>query len=238
MNEGLMQLLALQDVDRELQALEEARDKFPAEIDERQGQIDHARATLQEQVDLLENLAREQRHYENEIEDAKADLKKHEERFSAVTTNKEYDALQIEISACKSRIAEYETEVLETIETSERLRQEIEGRRQEVEKIEEQHQTRIEELQQRLASLQKEVDGVESSRKSISRAIEAPLLQRYQRSRKNRGTRVARILKGACGTCFRQLPAQQRNNVKYTDTHVHVCEYCGAILVWDDQVSS
>lgn len=233
-----MQLLALQEVDKELQALEEARDKFPAEIDERQGQIDQARAALQEQVDLLENLAREQRHYERQIDDAKADLKKHEERFSAVTTNKEYDALQIEIAACKTRISEYENEVLETIEASERLRQEIEARKQEVGQIEEQHQSRIEELQQRLASLQKEVDGVVSRREQVSQAIEARLLLRYQRSRKNRGTRVARILKGACGSCFRQLPAQLRNNVKYTPIEVHVCENCGAILVWDDQTSS
>ena len=233
-----MQLLALQEVDKELQGLEEARDKFPAEIDERQSQIDKARSALQEQLDLLENLGREQRHYERLIEDAKADLKKHEERFSAVTTNKEYDALQIEIAACKTRISEYENEVLETIEASERLRQEIEGRRQDVGQIEEQHQARIEELQQRLATLQKEVEGVETRRQEFTQNIDARLLQRYQRSRKNRGTRVARIMKGACGGCFRQLPAQLRNNVKYTPIEVHVCENCGAILVWDDQTSS
>ena len=233
-----MKLLALQEVDKELQALEEARDKFPAEISERQSHIDQARAALQEQVEFLENLGREQRHYEREIESAKEDLKKHEERFSVVTTNKEYDALQIEIAACKSRVAECETQVLETIEASERLNQEIESRRQEVEQIEQQHQSRIEELQQRLASLQKEVEGVQSQHQTVSQTIDPRLLQRYQRSRKTRGTRVARILKGACGTCFRQLPAQQRNNVKYTSTDIHVCENCGAILVWDEQLSS
>jgi len=233
-----MQLLALQDVDKELQSLEEARDKFPAEIDERQALIDQARTALQEQVDLLESLAREQRHYERQIEDAKVDLKKHEERFADVKTNKEYDAVQIEIAACKSRISEYETEVLETIEASERLGQEVEVSKQEVGQIEEQHQTRIEELQQRLSTLQKEVEGVECRRQEFSRTIETRLLQRYQRSRKHRGSRVARILKGACGACFRQLPAQQRNNAKYTGAEIQVCENCGAILVWDDQTSS
>lgn len=238
MKEGLLQLLELQEVDKELQSLEEARDKFPTEIGQRQQQIDQARAALQEQVDQLENLARDQRLLELEIESARADLKKHEERFSAVTTNKEYDALQLEITACKNRISECETRILETIEAAEHLRQELEISRQEVEQLQQQHQARIDELQLRLSSLQREVDGVQVRRQTVTQTIEARLLQTYQRSRKLRGMRVARILKGACGVCFRQLPAQQRNNVRYNDKQIHLCEHCGAILVWDERQSS
>lgn len=238
MKAGLLRLLELQEVDKELQSLEEARDKFPAEISERQQQIDQARMALQELAEKLETLGKEQRLLEREIESARDNLKKHEERFAAVTTNKEYDALQLEIAACKTRIAECETQVLDTIEAAEQLRQEADSKNREVEQIQQQHQARIEELQLRLASLQKEVDGVQVRRQAVTQTIEARLLQLYQRSRKSRGMRVARILKGACGVCFRQLPAQQRNNVKYSNNQVHQCENCGAILVWDEQLSS
>ena len=48
MREGLLQLLKLQEVDKELESLEESKDKYPAEINERQAEIDAAGQAMQE----------------------------------------------------------------------------------------------------------------------------------------------------------------------------------------------
>ena len=99
MKEGLLQLLQLQAVDKEVFTLEEAKEKYPTEISERQREIENAQAHLIDLEATLEELGKKQRHCEREIESDKVNLKEHEERFAVVTTNKEYDALQTEIDA-------------------------------------------------------------------------------------------------------------------------------------------
>ncbi|HIC69978.1 MAG TPA: hypothetical protein EYO90_10705, partial [Candidatus Latescibacteria bacterium] len=112
MKEGLMQLLKAQNVDRELKVLEEAKSRYPAEISQRQGEIERAENALTELTDRILELDSQQRHLEWELKVAREQLKKQEERFAEVTTNKEYDALQLEIEACKTRISEFETQIL------------------------------------------------------------------------------------------------------------------------------
>ncbi|MFA6108242.1 MAG: C4-type zinc ribbon domain-containing protein [Candidatus Latescibacterota bacterium] len=237
MKDGLLQLLRLQEVDKELQVLEEVRDRYPEEISVRQREIDQARLALEDQERQLEELGKEQRRLERDLTAAKVSLTEHEARFSSVTTNREYDALQQEIETCKSHISEYETQILEKIEGGQSLGQEVAGTRQTFAEVSTSQQERIDELQSKLASLQQEVDGVYARRQAIVGSVDQNLLRMYERSRKRRGMRVAPIRKGACGVCHRELPAQQRSNVRH-NAQVYLCESCGAILIWDEEQSS
>ena len=91
MKEGLLQLLGLQEIDKELKALEEAKDKYPAEIAERQAEIEQATATLRAQEEELEESERDHRSLERELEAARESLTQQEARFAEVTNNREYD---------------------------------------------------------------------------------------------------------------------------------------------------
>ncbi len=233
--EGLLQLLQLQDVDKELKTLEEAKEQYPAEISDRREELDKARSALKEQEDQLEELARNRRHFERELEGARTSLQEHEKRFAEVTNNREYDALQIEIESCKTRISEHETQILETIEATEQLQEEVEIAKQDYGEVHRDQQARIDELQAKLTSLQEEVDGVEERRQAVVENIGANLLRVYKRSRKAKGMRVGPVRKGACGICFRQLPAQQKTNVRRNEADIQYCESCGTIMVWDEQ---
>ena len=234
MQEALLQLLHLQEVDLELRDLEKARDQYPAEIDQRQNEIKRVTSTLEGLKDSAEDLAKKHRQLERELEDSKTSLKQHEERFAVVTTNKEYDALQLEIEACKAGISVRETQILEIIETAEDLQEQIEAEKQGVEEVCQEQQSRIDELQSTLGTLQQEIDGVMARREATSRDIGADLLRVYTRRRKSTGVSVAAVRKGACGACFMQMPAQQKTNVRRND-RINFCENCGSILVWDDK---
>jgi len=233
MNNDLLQLLKVQEVDGELRSLEEAKSQYPEEISQRKSEIDQAERNLKELTDRIEELEKEQRKLEGQLELAKEDLKKHEERFAEVTTNKEYDALQVEIEACKGRMSETETQILEIIESSDSTREQIELEKRDLDEIREAQQSIIDELQGKLDSIQGEVDGVNSRREKAIKGIDEKLLTVYERSRSFRGLRVAAVRKASCGVCYRQLPAQQKSNARRNDQVIH-CESCGAILVWDD----
>ena len=234
MKEGLLQLLKLQEVDKELFSLEEAKEKYPAEIGERQSVIESAGGHLVALESKLDELEKKQRHCEREIESGKANLKEHEERFSVVTTNKEYDALQLEIEACKSSLAENETQLLEAIEGIQRVGDQVEEEKDAFEEIRQAQQERIDELQGQLNTMQQQVDGVEKSRKKVAKAIDVELLRIYDRKKGRRGVRVAAVRKSACGCCFHQMPAQTRSEVRRGERVIN-CESCGTIMAWDDQ---
>ena len=189
-----MQLLKAQDVDRDLRVLEEAKSKYPAGISQRQGEIERAENILAELTARVAELESQHRHLERELEVVRDQLKKQEERFAEVTTNKEYDALQLEIEACKNRISEFETQILKVIEDAQSTAEQAEIEKGEVDSVRESQQSHIDELQEKLSSLQGEVDGVLSQREATLRGIDEDLLKSYQRSRGNRGRGVAAVL--------------------------------------------
>ena len=237
MKEGLLQLLKLQQVDKKLFALEEIKDKYPAEIDLRRSRIAEARSALTELEAESAELEKQQRHCEREIESGKATLREREGRFAAVTTNKEYDALQLEIEICKKAMAEHETQLLNAIESLEQIEEKIAEEQGAFEEVCEVEQERIDELAGQLGTMQEQIDEVAASRQVVAKGIEdldAQLLRTYERKKGRRGIRIAAVRKEACGACYHQMPAQVRNEVRIGDRVIY-CESCGTIMVWDEQ---
>ena len=234
MKEGLLQLLKLQEVDKKLFSLEEAKEKYPAEIDLRRSKLAEARSVLSDLEVQNTDLAKQQRHCEREIESSKATLREREERFSVVTTNKEYDSLQLEIEICKKTIAEHETQLLKAIEGQERIEEKIAEEQDAFEEIRAVEQERIDELEGQLGTMQEQIDEVEKSREMVAKSIDAQLLQTYKSKKGRRGIRIAAVHKEACGACYHQMPAQMLNEVRVGDRVIH-CESCGTIMVWDEQ---
>lgn len=234
MKEGLLGLLELQEIDKGLQALEDAREQYPAEISQRRREIERAEQSLESCTAELAQLGAEQRRLERELDDAKQRLKSHEARFAEVTNNREYDALQIEIESCRRRIGEYEAQIIDLIDRTDGLRVEAEAEQVRCEEVSGAERARIEELEQKLASLEQEVDRAAARRRFCTQTLDPGALRLYERIRRKRGTRVAPVRKGACGGCFRELPAQHRNNVRRND-RPFFCENCGALLVWDEE---
>lgn len=234
MKEGLLQLLKLQEVDKRLFELEEAKEKYPAEIDQRRSRIAEARSELSKLEDKSAESEKKQRHCEREIESGKAALREREARFAVVTTNKEYDSLQTEIEICKKAIAEHETELLKALEAIEETQKKIAAEQGTFEEVREAEQERIDELEGQLGTMQEQIAEVLASRKAVTKAIDAQLLRIYERKKGRRGIRVAAVRKAACGACFHQMPAQTFNEVRIGNRVIY-CESCGTIMVWDDQ---
>ena len=234
MKEGLLQLLKLQEVDKKLFELKEAKEKYPAEINLRRGRIAEARSVLSDLEAQSAEFEKQQRHCEREIESGKATLREREERFAVVTTNKEYDSLQREIEICKQTIAEHETHSLKAMEGLERIQEQIDEEQSAFEEVREAEQERIDDLEGQLGTMQEQIDEVKKSREVVAESIDAQLLKTYKRKQGRRGIRVAAIHRNACGACYYQMPAQILNEVRVGDRVIY-CENCGAIMVWNEQ---
>ena len=193
LKEGLQQLLNVQHVDLELKSLEEAKSKYPEEISRRKSEISNAEGSLKELTDRLADLERRRRHNDRELDSAREHLKKLEARFSEVTTNKEYDALQLEVEACKGKMSENEGQILEIIESTDGISEQVGLETQDVEELRTEQQSRIDELQAKRDSPQGDVDGFASRRQpDIARARGRPLAAQRGREGQRRIARRGR----------------------------------------------
>ena len=234
MREGLLQLLQLQEHDKKLEELDKSKSQYPTEIEERQSEIATAGEVLEEMEEEKTNWEKQQRQSEGEIQLAKESLKVHEDRFSVVTNNKEYDALQIEIQACKNTISEHENQLLQAMESIQRIEQGLEEEQKTFEEIRQNQQESIDELQGQLDSMEESVQAEETSRAKTTKSIDPTMLSMYERRRGPRSRRIALTRKDSCGVCFRQLPPQKLSEVRRCERVVY-CENCGAIVVWNEE---
>jgi len=234
MQEMLADLLSLQEIDREIDALKRSKLEYPKEIAQLESELEEARGTLQTRQERIEELERSVRHFERELAVANEELKRHQDRLYEVTSNREYDALQNEIEACRNRIDDTETEILDGMTELEEAKEELIRDTEREREIETASDGRIDQLRGKLNAIEEEARGVESRRDEIKVRIEPRMLRTYDRIRNAKeGLAVVPVTKGACGGCFRELPPQLVNEVRKMN-RIIPCESCGRFLVWKD----
>lgn len=235
MRESLFKLLELQEIDKEIDVLRQSQRDFPSEIDQLQNELKTARDHLDAKKSQSEELEKNRRSLERELEDINADLQKHQDRLNEITTNKEYDAVQHEIEALQVRKGEHETLVLETIESIEDITSKLEDDQSFYEEMEKERNERIEELTGKLNSVEENVKGWEEKRSAIEPHVERRPLNLYNRIRKvvKGGVAIVAVQKNSCGGCFRQLAPQRLVEARRGDTLMR-CENCGRILAWTE----
>lgn len=163
MRESLFKLLELQEIDKEIDVLRQSQNDFPSEIEQLQNELKIARDHLDTKQKQSEELEKNRRTLERDLEAVNQDLQKHQERLNEITTNREYDAVQHEIEALTIRKNEQESLILETIESVENITSKLEGDREYFKELEKERNERIEELTAKLNSVETHVKGWEKS---------------------------------------------------------------------------
>ncbi len=236
MKESLFKLLNLQHIDTELDKLNRVQADYPEAIAELRKKLETAKQAVDDKKQQAIDLDKTRRHLEGELETIQADLKKHQDRLYEVKTNREYDALQIEIEVLGNRADENETIILEGIEQHDDLKTMLEEEESAYKALKADYLGQIQDLQSRLDLVDGEASGWRKQRSVAEELVERPALSNYNRIRRvvRDGVAVVPIGKGSCGGCFRQLPPQRRMEVRRQDRIIR-CENCGRILVWREE---
>lgn len=237
MKESLLRLLKLQEIDTLINVLERSKQEYPNEIAQLQLELESAHGTIKETGERVSELEKGRRQMEGDLDLITEDLKKHQDRLYEVKSNKEYDALQLEIEALGSRKDERETSILESIEAFDDLTEKLDEDKAAFSQRESEIADRIKELQTKLGSVEDDIGEWMSKRGAIETDVDRPTLSSYNRIRRvvKGGIAAVQIRKGACGGCFRQLSPQVLVDARRTD-RVLRCENCGRLLVWNDEI--
>ena len=235
MRESLFKLLDLQEIDKEIDVLRQSQKDFPSEIEQLQNELKTARDHLDAKKNQSEELEKNRRTLERDLEALNQDLQKHQARLNEITTNREYDALQHEIEALTVRKSEQESLIIETIQSFEDITSKLEDDNTYFEELEIERGERIQELTDKLNTIEKNVKKWRRKRSAIEPDVERRPLSLYNRIRRvvKGGVAVVSVQKNSCGGCFRQLAPQRMLEARRGDTLMR-CENCGRIVVWTE----
>ena len=150
MKEDFLNLFDLQKIDNEIDELYRIREAYPERISKLEKELAEAEQSLEEEKERVAELEKNARHFEREMQRATDELEKHRARLYEVKTNKEYDAVQLEIEAWRNSVDQNETEILQTMSGLDKANAEVERKTQHLEEIRSTHENEIVELQSKL----------------------------------------------------------------------------------------
>ena len=233
MKEDLFKLLALQQIDIEI----DKRRQALAALDSGatlQVEVERLTAELAQATSSRKDVEKDYFDRELALKGNEAKKKKDEDRmYSGKTSNlKELDDLQREVAALTKEIDHISTQVLE-------LMDELETRRKvekELSDALQQAQKRLEETranyQAESVRFKSELVELQPQRQAAAEQVPQPLLRRYEQMQARTGVLVAvAMTNSVCAGCHVTLNSQLMKAVKAAQT-TPLCESCGRILVW------
>lgn len=230
MKESLRRLIKLQEIDTQLMDIEEQKGDLPAAVERLTRDVDQLLDNLTTRGERSEEIEKESRLLQGQLESTREQLKKYQEQLLLVSTNRQYDALMAEIDNAKNILDEGEYHLLELSEESQRLVDEVKADEMDVERKREELGIQQESLKKMIAATEAEKKSLQNERKKLVASIESQYLRAYERIRAARdGIAVAELSRGSCGVCYNRVPPQQQVEIRAMDKII-TCESCGIIL--------
>ncbi len=222
-------LYQLQEVDLALEANNQAQKRVSGQIGESQIVL-KARAKLAEEQKKLEELTRQQRSTEWEIDDLTTKIKATENKLygGKIFNSKELSNLQLETDDFKKMRSGLEDKALDLMDQSELTRKTIASSKEELIKLEAQWQTQQKQLAAELEQLKTAHIELESKQQQLTALIEAGVVSTYQELRKRKGLAVAKVEQGICQGCRIVLPNSDLQQAK--SGGLVRCSSCGRII--------
>ena len=228
-------LLALQEADTAIDRLRGRRSALEqgSEVLAARAEADAAESRLGELRLRLDELGRDQRRFEHEIESMTQKETAEQARMydGSIVNAKELEALQHEIASVRSRRSDREDELLAILEIRERL----EAEATEAERASASARASVEEVveavREELSRVEAELADRIRDREAIAPTIEPDVLELYDDLRRQKkGVGAAALVDGVCQACHEQLSAVQLDKLKRSEG-VRRCEHCRRILV-------
>jgi len=223
------QLYQLQEVDLELESKEQAVKQITSQLGESEA-LANARNRLTQEQKRLEELSRQQRSLEWEIDDLTSKLTTTErDLYSGRIRNpKELTSLQQEAEVLKARRNQLEDKTLEIMEKAELNRKNVTSLSTELKTMEINWQTQQQKLTAELEQLKNTLADLRQKQQLLVAGIDPETLGLYHKLKKGKGTAVARIEQGICRGCRISLPVSELQQAR--SGSLVQCGSCGRIL--------
>jgi predicted nucleic acid-binding Zn-ribbon protein len=242
MQEDLQYLLRLSKVDKKVHELKQTRKDLPQRIQSLRDAIGREKTALDKVQADIGHMQTAIAESQDAIITESASLEESSKRLNNISTNREYDAVHLEIAAHKKNVDSANAQVLHFQQVLENLRKDAELAEAAYTKIQE-------ELNPDLEKLTTELNGIEDRIADAAKQADEPrshiskkTLSLYDRIMARRGNPniIAAVnhKHRACDVCARNQTPQRVIEVAKAK-QLYLCEGCGSMLVWrEDDVAA
>lgn len=232
MQKVLDTLIDLQEIDTKIQRLEAEKGDLPQKVKSLTDEVDQTQQQLDEKNQQKKETVSEKMALDNDVDLLDTKLKKYKVQLYEVKTNKEYDAITVEIETSEQAVEEKGFKSLELEEAISALDEDIKAIGEKLKEQNEQLVVSKKELDTKLEKTQTEEDELRAKRETLTSQLSRPVLAAYDRIRLGRGgVAVSRLINGNCEACSSRVPPQRALEVRMMDK-INLCEVCGRIVVW------
>ncbi|MBN1482671.1 hypothetical protein EH223_11810 [candidate division KSB1 bacterium] len=238
MQQVLETLIELQEVDSKLQRLEAEKGDLPEKVENLSNEIQHIRASLDQKKEEMTTIIVERKSTSHDVEIFQQKLKKYKVQLYQVKTNKEYDAITLEIETTEQKIDELEYKILEFEEAQNKLKGEISNIETQLNELSTLLVDKKKDLEIKLSATRAEEETLRGQRTTLVQKLPRPILSSYERIRLGRGgVAVAKLINGACSACSSRIPPQRGLEIRMMNK-INLCEVCGRIVVWKPEYTA
>lgn len=212
------------DLPHRVQALKDAIGREKAGFDRLQVEIEATEAKIRESLELVAQETHS--------------LQESGKRLENISTNREYDAVHLEIAAHKKNIDAAHANVLHYQQTLENLKKDLIQVDAEYQKVREANEPELQELTLELNGIEDKIAGEAKLAVEPRGKISKRVLSLYDRvaQRRNSPYVIAAVNHAHkfCDVCSRTQTSQRIIEVGKR-TSLLTCESCGSLLVWRDE---
>lgn len=237
MEKALQSLMALQKLDTELGQIVALRGDLPWQVSQLNDELDAAQQAVADLDEKIEAARVERAENELSVKILAEKKEKYQKQLFEVKTNREYDAVSMEVEAVRIASEEKETAILELMDQEKALVSSREENVSRLEVLRTDFDGKKSSLDASIAKTETEEAVLREKRTALLKGLTPRLTSNYERILKAKnGMAVAPVVRGACTGCYTTLPPQAVLEVRQMKT-LKMCETCGRMLVWDPVVS-
>ena len=236
MQEKIMALYQLQKIDSEIDEINKIKGELPLEVQDLEDELAGLNTRIENinaEIEELNSLTRQRK---REVDQAKIMIGNYKEQQNNVRNNREYDAITKEIEYQELEIELAEKRLKEYAATMKAKKALIDETNERVAERNIDYKAKKEELDSIEAETAQQVADLVAKAEKAKQPIDERLLTAYNRIRSNvhNGLAVVTVTRDACGGCFNRIPPQRQVDIRQGKKLI-VCEYCGRILVADNE---
>jgi predicted nucleic acid-binding Zn-ribbon protein len=233
--EDLKNLLLLWAVDKKVFELKQTRKDLPQRLQALRDTLAREKAAADKAHAEIAKVEGQIKETQDSVVTESASLEESGKRLGAITTNREYDAVHLEIAAHKRNIDASQARVLHLQQMIENLRKDAEEAHTAYETVRTQIEPEIEVLSTELGGIEDRIAEEAQKGDEPRAAIGKKTLSIYDRTVSRRGTPHVIALVNhahkACDICRRTQTPQRVIEVGKM-RQVMLCEGCGSLLAW------
>ena len=208
MKNELIKLIELSKIDAEIDALAEAREELPSQIDKLQNQSNALESSLTEKKQELGLWEKDKKTKEQELTEKKDWIAKREGILKEIKTNKEYHAALKEVAQTKKAITDIESTLLQLMGQIEERIKELATLEKEVIDKKPPIEQQIKEKKGQISVLEQQVGDKVAEHNKKEKELPEGILKKYKTIKARLSPAVAPADHGVCLECNMNIPPQ------------------------------